>query len=153
MSVYTVGFHRELSSYLCFTVLFSSQVPDLSCRAPLVRVEAPSSYFQAKGARLSEGPPCLGETFMLERDAGRERELHILGSRIMSWHGLVGNTKECVSPWGSLGEIPRVVLQWSGRNPMAPVIGCLWWCPICITRGIHHKCKHPLNPTRLYVSG
>ena len=22
---------------------------------------------------------------------------------------------------GSLGEIPRVVLQWSGRNPMVPV--------------------------------
>jgi len=22
-----------------------------------------------------------------------------------------------------------------------------------VSRGIHHKCKHPLNPTRLYVSG
>ncbi|QCD82410.1 hypothetical protein DEO72_LG2g2748 [Vigna unguiculata] len=57
----------------------------------------------------------------------------------------------------------RVALQWSGRNPMAPVSGCPWWCPICITnsgmsssgssKGIHHKCKHPLNPTKLYVSG
>jgi len=35
---------------------------------------------------------------------------------------------------GSLGEIPRVALQWSGRNSMAPVSGCPWWCPICITR-------------------
>ena len=34
----------------------------------------------------------------------------------------------------ALGEIFRVVLQWSGRNPMAPVSGCPWWCPICITR-------------------
>jgi len=22
-----------------------------------------------------------------------------------------------------------------------------------VSRGIHHKCKHPLNPTKLYVSG
>ncbi|QCE06404.1 hypothetical protein DEO72_LG9g1416 [Vigna unguiculata] len=63
----------------------------------------------------------------------------------------------------SLGETSGVALQWSGRNSMAPVSGCLWWCPICITssgvsssgvsKGIHHKCKHPLNPTKLYVSG
>ncbi|QCD85755.1 hypothetical protein DEO72_LG3g275 [Vigna unguiculata] len=61
---------------------------------------------------------------------------------------------------GSLGETFRVALQWSGRNFMVPVSGCSWWCPICITgsgssssgvsRGIHHKCKHPLNPTKLY---
>ncbi|QCD78314.1 hypothetical protein DEO72_LG1g1946 [Vigna unguiculata] len=53
---------------------------------------------------------------------------------------------------------PRVALQWSGRNSMAPGSGCPWWCPICITssgmgRGIHHKCGHRLNPTKLYVSG
>ncbi|QCD83702.1 hypothetical protein DEO72_LG2g4049 [Vigna unguiculata] len=53
----------------------------------------------------------------------------------------------------SLGEVFRVVFQWSRRKPMAPVSGCAWWCPMCITRGIHHKCKHPLNPTRLYVAG
>ncbi|QCD82933.1 hypothetical protein DEO72_LG2g3275 [Vigna unguiculata] len=52
----------------------------------------------------------------------------------------------------------RVMLQWSERNSMALVSGCLWWCPICmvcsgVSRGIHHKCEHPLNPTRLYVSG
>ena len=35
---------------------------------------------------------------------------------------------------GSLGEILKVVLQWSGRNSMAPVSRCPWWCPICITR-------------------
>ena len=35
---------------------------------------------------------------------------------------------------GSLGETFRVALQWSGRNSMAPVSGCPWWCPICITR-------------------
>jgi len=34
----------------------------------------------------------------------------------------------------SLGETFRVVLQWSGRNSMALVSGCPWWCPICITR-------------------
>jgi len=33
---------------------------------------------------------------------------------------------------GSLGEIFRVVLQWSGCNSMAPDSGCSWWCPICI---------------------
>jgi len=33
----------------------------------------------------------------------------------------------------SLGEIFRVVLQWSGRNSMAPVSGCPWWIPIYIT--------------------
>ncbi|QCE13559.1 hypothetical protein DEO72_LG11g553 [Vigna unguiculata] len=64
---------------------------------------------------------------------------------------------------GSLGGTSGVTFQWSGRNPMALVSGCPWWCPICITsswvsssgssRGIHHKCKHPLNPTKLYVSG
>jgi len=35
---------------------------------------------------------------------------------------------------GSLGETSGVALQWSGRNSMAPVSGCSWWCPICITR-------------------
>ena len=35
---------------------------------------------------------------------------------------------------GSLGETSGATLQWSGRNPMAPVSGCPWWCPICITR-------------------
>ena len=34
-------------------------------------------------------------------------------------------------------EIPRwdfrVALQWLRRNSMAPVNGCPWWCPICIT--------------------
>ncbi|QCE00216.1 hypothetical protein DEO72_LG7g1503 [Vigna unguiculata] len=64
---------------------------------------------------------------------------------------------------GFKGGTFRVALQWSGRNSMAPVSGCLWWCPICITisemsssgssRGIHYKCEHPLNPTKLYVSG
>jgi len=34
----------------------------------------------------------------------------------------------------SLGETFRVALQWSGHNSMAPVSGCPWWCPICITR-------------------
>jgi len=34
----------------------------------------------------------------------------------------------------SLGETSGVALQWSGRNSMAPVSGCPWWCPICITR-------------------
>ncbi|QCD86238.1 hypothetical protein DEO72_LG3g759 [Vigna unguiculata] len=59
------------------------------------------------------------------------------------------------------GETSGVALQWSRRNSMAPVRGCSWWCPICITRieqlrfeqGYPHKCKHPLNPTKLYVSG
>jgi len=37
-------------------------------------------------------------------------------------------------PLGSLGETFRVVLQWSGRNSMAHVSGCSWWCPICIAR-------------------
>jgi len=35
---------------------------------------------------------------------------------------------------GSLSETFRVALQWSGRNSMAPVSGCPWWFPICITR-------------------
>jgi len=26
----------------------------------------------------------------------------------------------------------RVVLQWLGRNSMAPINGCPWWCPIYI---------------------
>jgi len=30
----------------------------------------------------------------------------------------------------SLGETFRVALQWLGRNSMAPVSGCPWWCPI-----------------------
>ena len=33
----------------------------------------------------------------------------------------------------SLGETFGVALQWSRRNSMAPVSGCLWWYPICIT--------------------
>jgi len=35
---------------------------------------------------------------------------------------------------GSLGGTFRIALQWSGRNSMAPISGCPWWCPICITR-------------------
>jgi len=35
-------------------------------------------------------------------------------------------------PWGFLGGTSGVALQWSGRNSMAPVSGCSWWCPICI---------------------
>jgi len=33
---------------------------------------------------------------------------------------------------GSLGETFGVAFQWSGRNSMAPVSECPWWCPICI---------------------
>jgi len=44
------------------------------------------------------------------------------------WSVLVHNSL------GSLGETFRVALQWSGRNSMAPVSGCSWWCPICMTR-------------------
>ncbi|QCD83334.1 hypothetical protein DEO72_LG2g3678 [Vigna unguiculata] len=36
---------------------------------------------------------------------------------------------------GFKGETFGVALQWSGRNSMALVSGCPWWCPICITRG------------------
>ncbi|QCE11190.1 hypothetical protein DEO72_LG10g2423 [Vigna unguiculata] len=63
---------------------------------------------------------------------------------------------------GERGETFRVALQWSGRNSMAPVSGSPWWCPICIissrssssgsSRGIHQKCKHPLNLTKLYLT-
>ncbi|QCD95130.1 hypothetical protein DEO72_LG5g3223 [Vigna unguiculata] len=166
------------------------QVPSLSCRSPLVRVEAPSSYFQVRtvadtdslaqarcaGARpgdQSGGETRLSEIVSPERDPSararcwaRQRcwhdnemcwilctwmdfdELEWVGSRNVKVHKSLG----------SLGETFRVALQWSGRNSMAPVSGCSWWCPICIassgvSRGIHHKCKHPLNPTRLYVSG
>ncbi|QCD78057.1 hypothetical protein DEO72_LG1g1686 [Vigna unguiculata] len=35
---------------------------------------------------------------------------------------------------GERGETFRVALQWSGRNSMAHVSGCPWWCSICITR-------------------
>ncbi|QCD99716.1 hypothetical protein DEO72_LG7g1001 [Vigna unguiculata] len=48
-----------------------------------------------------------------------------------------------VIPWpllvGVYGSAPSV---WSGKDSSSGV-----------SRGIHHKCKHPLNPTRLYVSG
>ncbi|QCD78804.1 hypothetical protein DEO72_LG1g2440 [Vigna unguiculata] len=82
-------------------------------------------------------------------------------------HGITSRpltrSPEACNSLESLGETFGATLQWSGRNSMAPVSGCPWWCPICITssrssssgssRGIHHKCKHPLNPTKLYVSG
>ena len=44
------------------------------------------------------------------------------------WSVSVRNSLE-ISRWDF-----RVALQWSGRNSMAPVSGCPWWCPICITR-------------------
>ena len=44
------------------------------------------------------------------------------------WSVLVCNSLE------SLGETSGVALQWSRRNSMAPISGCPWWCPICITR-------------------
>ncbi|QCE10629.1 hypothetical protein DEO72_LG10g1860 [Vigna unguiculata] len=62
----------------------------------------PGDPLYAKGARLSEGPPRLGVTFLPERDAGRE---------------MVRNSLE------SLGETFKVALQWSGRNSKAPVSG------------------------------
>ncbi|QCD91431.1 hypothetical protein DEO72_LG4g2396 [Vigna unguiculata] len=81
---------------------------------------------------------------------------------VLTWDETLDSWDACNS-LGSLGETFGATLQWSGRNPMAPVSGCPWWCPICITssgssssgssRGIHHKCKHPLNLTKLYVSG
>jgi len=37
-----------------------------------------------------------------------------------------------VNSLGSLGGTSRVALQWSGRNSMALVSECPWWCPICI---------------------
>jgi len=37
-----------------------------------------------------------------------------------------------VNPWVSRWDFLDV-LQWSGRNSMAPVSGCPWWCPIYIT--------------------
>jgi len=44
------------------------------------------------------------------------------------WSVLVHNSL------GSLGDTFRVALKWSGRNSMAPISGCPWWCPICMTR-------------------
>ncbi|QCD86148.1 hypothetical protein DEO72_LG3g669 [Vigna unguiculata] len=46
-----------------------------------------------------------------------------------------GRTRLMHNSLGSLGEILRVVLQWSGRNFMAPDSGCSWWSPIYITWG------------------
>ncbi|QCD99549.1 hypothetical protein DEO72_LG7g832 [Vigna unguiculata] len=83
-----------------------------------------------------------------------------------AWLFLDGMDPECDAYEeliSGVGETSGVALQWSGCNSMASVSGCPWWCPICITssgvsssglrRGIHHKCKHPLNLTKLYVSG
>jgi len=49
------------------------------------------------------------------------------------WIMNVGSCQR-INSLGSLGETSGVALQWSGRNPMAPVSGCPWWCPICITK-------------------
>ncbi|QCD99228.1 hypothetical protein DEO72_LG7g509 [Vigna unguiculata] len=68
-----------------------------------------------RGTRLSESPSRLSESPWPERPVwARVRAVH--------------NSLE------SLGETFKVALQWSGRNSMAPVSGCPWWCPICITR-------------------
>ncbi|QCE03762.1 hypothetical protein DEO72_LG8g1788 [Vigna unguiculata] len=50
------------------------------------------------------------------------------------------------------GETFRVALQWSGRNSMAPVSGCPWWCPICMTRAMAYVLPYVLllySPVRL----
>ncbi|QCD99918.1 hypothetical protein DEO72_LG7g1205 [Vigna unguiculata] len=162
----------------CASVLlgYASKVP----YEPISRTVArPVNLAQASRSRLgemkqgdlctkSEGEARLSETSRLSetpqpgRDAGR--------GCAMYW---TFDVSSCNS-LGSLGETSGVALQWSGRNSMAPASGCSWWCPICITRDlIHcntgntwlrieqlrfeqrypHKCKHPLNPTKLYVSG
>ncbi|QCD98321.1 hypothetical protein DEO72_LG6g3041 [Vigna unguiculata] len=109
-------------------------------RATWVCFERAHNLPRREGSRLSEIPRCL----LVPVEPSPRRKGTRLG--------------ETVSP--ERGETFRVALQWSGCNPMAPVSGCPWWCPICITssgvsssgsnRGIHHKCKHPLNPTKLY---
>jgi len=52
---------------------------------------------------------------------------------IYCWAMNVGPCQR-INSLGSLGETSGVALQWSGRNSMAPISGCPWWCPICITR-------------------
>ncbi|QCD96777.1 hypothetical protein DEO72_LG6g1487 [Vigna unguiculata] len=146
--------------------LFPSEEPHLWVRdclaqARRARLSKPCESLPASlsRSRRSESPPPkrghssrMSEGSWLERDSLRVALFFLVWLNEM--FDLLRNSL------GSLGEILRVVLQWSGRNCMAPVSGCPWWCPIYITcsgvsssgvsRGIHHKCKHPLNPTKLY---
>ncbi|QCE03698.1 hypothetical protein DEO72_LG8g1723 [Vigna unguiculata] len=110
-----------------------SQVPPLSGRASLVRIEAPSSYFQVKTVagtdKLAQASwSCLGE---INRGSPKpffhewspRRPTVILSERASRPGERVHNSL------GSLGEPFRVALQWSGRNSMAPVSGCPWYPP------------------------
>ncbi|QCE09605.1 hypothetical protein DEO72_LG10g826 [Vigna unguiculata] len=156
-----------------------------SPRRPTVSFERTSISPRREGSRLSEIPrvfllpfssPRLGEggARLSEHEfewigTGNVKVHNSLGSlgetfRVaLQWSGRNSMAPVSGCPWWCPICITRVALQWAGRNSMAPVSGCPWWCPICITssgvsssgvsRGIHHKCKHPLNPTKLYVSG
>ncbi|QCD86519.1 hypothetical protein DEO72_LG3g1042 [Vigna unguiculata] len=76
------------------------------------------------GSPKRGNPSRLSEGFWLERDA----LLYIHEIGIMRWHGFNMEYK-----WKVVTNVDmRVVLQWSGRNSMAPVSGCPWWCPIYI---------------------
>jgi len=56
--------------------------------------------------------------------------LYICCMRNVSWLFGYSWSVSVRNSLGSLGEIFGVALQWSGRNSMAPVSGCPWWCPI-----------------------
>jgi len=56
--------------------------------------------------------------------------LYICCMRNVSWLFGYSWSVSVHNSLGSLGEISRVTLQWSGHNSMAPDSGCPWWCTI-----------------------
>ncbi|QCD93654.1 hypothetical protein DEO72_LG5g1730 [Vigna unguiculata] len=117
-----LGFCRLRASSKLFSYSIS-YVRSLSCCARVFGIKGASGRFASysqpsprrRGARLSG---CVSP----ERDPSALSE------------GL-GEAVCCLDVWLFLdGETSGATLQWSGRNSMAPVSGCPWWCPICITR-------------------
>ncbi|QCE14213.1 hypothetical protein DEO72_LG11g1212 [Vigna unguiculata] len=104
-----------------------------------------------RGARLGESYSLLSETLQPERRSGRGCvpscfslcawmfKLCLYG---LLYDGLMGMMRNSLE---SLGETFRVALQWSGRNSMAPINGCPWWCPIYMV------CHHDRNSTAVAV--
>ncbi|QCD96547.1 hypothetical protein DEO72_LG6g1253 [Vigna unguiculata] len=101
---------------------FAAQVSEALARISQVR-EVRALVFQtvARPVNLAQASPSrLGEM----KQGSSPKFLHERSPRSVS----------ACNSLGSLGETSGATLQWSGRNSMASVSRCPWWCPICITR-------------------
>ncbi|QCD94625.1 hypothetical protein DEO72_LG5g2710 [Vigna unguiculata] len=128
----TVSTQVRTSSFLLYLLVLSLELPRSAVwgqglvlvisRKTMAR---PDNLAQASQSRLGEMGRDSPRPFLRERSLRRPTQFL---------------SKRASRP----SETFRVALQWSGRNPMA----LSGMSSSGVSTSIHHKCKHPLNPTR-----